>query len=322
MAKRIGASIAWAIGAAVLVLTLATVGVVIAVRGGGGRPSAQPTATRPTTARPTATAAPTAAPTTTADTPSSTARPTTTRPTSTRPSTTRPTTPAPTASGSSTGIRTTPPPFPPALRGQDVTVLPTNRRVVALTFDAGANSAGLASILHTLADERAVATFFLTGRWVDANPAGVAAIRAGGHRIGNHTIGHPHLPTLSDAAIRAEVLGAQRTIRAAGADPRPLFRFPFGDRDTRTVAAVNDLGYVAVRWTVDTLGWEGTAGGMSAARVAGRALAALQPGEIVLMHVGSNPDDGTTFDADALHTMIEQMRRAGYRFVTLDALLA
>jgi len=44
--------------------------------------------------------------------------------------------------------------------------------------------------------------------------------------------------------------------------------------------------------------------------------------EIVLMHVGSNPDDGTTFDADALHAMIEQMRRVGYRFVTLDALLS
>lgn len=192
--------------------------------------------------------------------------------------------------------------------------------MVALTFDAGANSAGLVGILHTLADEHVAATFFLTGRWVEANPGGVAAIRAGGHRIGNHTITHPHLTALSDAAIRAEVLGAQRTIRAAGADPRPLFRFPYGDRDARTIAAVNDLGYVAVRWTVDTLGWEGVAGGMSAAKVVGRALAALQPGEIVLMHVGSNPDDGTTFDADALPTVIERVRHAGYGFVTLDAL--
>jgi len=232
------------------------------------------------------------------------------------------TTPAPRTSSRSTSTRPTPPPFPPALRGQDVTVLTTSRHVVALTFDAGANSAGLASILHTLTGEGVAATFFLTGRWAEANPAGVAAIRAGGHRIGNHTITHPHLPALSTAAIRTELLGAQRTIRAAGADPKPLFRFPYGDRDARTIAAVNDLGYVAVRWTVDTLGWEGTAGGMSAAKVVDRALAALQPGEIVLMHVGSNPDDGTTFDADALHAMIEQMRRAGYRFVTLDALLS
>jgi hypothetical protein len=32
-----------------------------------------------------------------------------------------------------------------------------------------------------------------------------------------------------------------------GADPRPLFRFPYGDRDTRTIRAVNATGYLPVR---------------------------------------------------------------------------
>jgi peptidoglycan-N-acetylglucosamine deacetylase len=118
------------------------------------------------------------------------------------------------------------------------------------------------------------------------------------------------------------VQGAEQRILAAGADPRPLFRFPLGDRDERTIAAVNDLGYVAVRWTVDTLGWKGTSGGMSAQEVTDRAVNALRPGEIVLMHLGSNPEDGTTLDADALPGMIERMRAAGYAFVTLDALLS
>jgi peptidoglycan-N-acetylglucosamine deacetylase len=133
---------------------------------------------------------------------------------------------------------------------------------------------------------------------------------------------HPHLPALPDQAIRDEVQGAEQRILAAGADPRPLFRFPFGDRDERTIAAVNDLGYVAVRWTVDTLGWKGTSGGMSAQKVTDRAMNALRPGEIVLMHLGANPEDGTTLDADALPDMIERMRAAGYTFVTLDALLS
>jgi peptidoglycan/xylan/chitin deacetylase (PgdA/CDA1 family) len=62
----------------------------------------------------------------------------------------------------------------------------------------------------------------------------------------------------------------------------------------------DSAGYVPVRWTVDTLGWEGTAGHISASVMASRVLAAGRPGEIVLMHVGSNPDDHTTFDADAL----------------------
>ena len=215
-----------------------------------------------------------------------------------------------------------PPPVPAHLRGKDVTEIPTGDRVVALTFDGGASSAGLPSILGTLADQQVPATFFLTGQWVDDNPQGVAVIHADGHRLGNHSMTHPHFPALPDQAIRDEVRGAEGRILAAGADPRPLFRFPFGDRDERTIAAVNDLGYIAVRWTVDTLGWRGTSGGMSAQEVADRAVNALRPGEIVLMHLGSNPEDGTTLDADALPDMIERMRAAGYTFVTLDALLS
>ncbi|XTR51328.1 polysaccharide deacetylase family protein [Pseudarthrobacter sp. So.54] len=104
-------------------------------------------------------------------------------------------------------------------------------------------------------------------------------------------------------------------------DPRPLFRFPLGDRDARTIATVNANGYLPVRWTVDTLGWKGSSGGITAQIVADRALARLQPGEIVLMHIGSNPDDGTTLDADALPGMIQRIRQAGYGFTTLNALL-
>lgn len=214
------------------------------------------------------------------------------------------------------------PAFPEALRGQDVEQLPTSAKVVALTFDAGANSVGLPSILRTLADTSVPATFFLTGNWAAANPAGVAAIRSAGHRVGNHSMSHPNFPALSDAAISDQLLGAQEAITAAGADPRPFFRFPYGDRNARTIAAVNSLGYVSVRWTVDTLGWKGIIGGITAQQVADRALAGLRPGEIVLLHLGSHPQDGSTLDADALPGMIARMRAQGYGFVTLDALVS
>jgi peptidoglycan-N-acetylglucosamine deacetylase len=212
-------------------------------------------------------------------------------------------------------------PFPRALLGQDVEVLPGAGRVIALTFDAGANSAGLPKILQGLAGTGVPASFFLTGNWAAANPAGVSAIVAAGHRVGNHSMTHPGFTGLPDDGIAAGVRGAERAIRAAGADPTPLFRFPLGDRDARTIAAVNNLGYVPVRWTVDTLGWKGTSGGITAQQVADRVLGALRPGEIVLMHIGSNPDDGTTLDADALPQIIERVRQAGYGFVTLDSLL-
>lgn len=238
--------------------------------------------------------------------------------------------PAPVASGPTPPPETLPvpqppppvAPVPPALAGQDVEVVPGAGASVALTFDAGANSAGLPSILQTLAGAGVRGTFFLTGSWAAANPAGVAAIVAGGHRVGNHSQTHPDFTGLPDAAIEDQIRAAERAITAAGADPRPLFRFPFGARDARTIAAVNNLGYLPVRWSVDTLGWKGTSGGVTAQQVADRALSALQPGEIVLMHIGSNPNDGSVLDADALPRMIERMRQAGYGFVTLDTLVA
>jgi peptidoglycan/xylan/chitin deacetylase (PgdA/CDA1 family) len=39
------------------------------------------------------------------------------------------------------------------------------------------------------------------------------------------------------------------------------------------------------------------------------------------MHVGSNPDDGTTFDADALPRVIDAIRAQGYTLVTLERVL-
>ncbi|TVZ07439.1 polysaccharide deacetylase family protein [Trebonia kvetii] len=214
-------------------------------------------------------------------------------------------------------------PAPPAsgLLGTDWTRIPTGSKVVALTFDAGSNAAGLPSISATLRAKNVRATFFLTGNWVRDFPAQANAIIQDGYLVGNHSVSHPNFTKLTDSQVTAQVLGAQQAIlRANGADTRPLFRFPFGDVNGRVLADVNRLGYVPVRWTVDSLGWKGTSGGQSVQSVTNRVLAAAQPGEIVLMHLGSNPDDGTTLDAAALPAIIDGLRARGYGFVTLQAL--
>lgn len=213
------------------------------------------------------------------------------------------------------------PPVTGGLAGTDWTYIPTTRHVVALTFDAGANADAVSSILASLRRYGVPGTFFLTGNFVRDFPAAARSIASAGERIGDHTISHPYLTHLTDPAVRQQIIGAaQEIIAVTGKNPAPLFRFPFGDADARTIAIANRAGYVPVRWTVDTLGWEGRAGHISAAVVAARVLAALRPGEIVLMHVGSNPDDHTTFDADALPQVITELRARGYSFVTLDAL--
>jgi len=218
----------------------------------------------------------------------------------------------------STASARTEPGVPVSLRGTEWSRLPTTERVVALTFDAGANADAVPSILATLRETGTPATFFLTGDWTTSFAARARQIADAGFPIGNHSVSHPDLTTLGDAAVRSQIVGADRTIRSTtGKDPRPWFRFPFGARDARTIGIANCLNYGSVRWTVDTLGWRGTSGGQSRATVTARVLDNLQPGEIVLMHVGSHPSDGSMLDAAALPDVIARVEARGYRFVDL-----
>ena len=263
-------------------------------------PAPEPRPDSPTPATPRAVPTPTPTPT-----------PEPTLPTSSPTPAPQPTTPAPAPSA-----------VPASLLGTEWERLPTDEPVVALTFDAGANADAVAPILDTLDAEGVTGTFFLTGAWVERYPEAAERIGAS-HPIGNHSYDHPELTELGDAAIRDQLTRTREAIRrVAGRDDRPWFRFPFGDRDERTIAAVNAAGYGSVRWTVDTLGWQGTSGGMSVDAVVARVLDTLTPGQIILMHVGSHPEDGSTLDADALPRVIRELRERGYDFVTVPAFAA
>ncbi|QNN54070.1 polysaccharide deacetylase family protein [Nocardioides mesophilus] len=221
------------------------------------------------------------------------------------------------------GDSTSPPAcaVPARFAGQEISRLPVTQKVVALTFDAGANADGVHSIRTTLRAKSAKATFFLTGAFANRFRRKTARIGAE-HLVGNHTNTHPDLTTLTDAQVVAEVTTAQaRILQRSGQDPRRFLRFPFGARNQHLVHLVNGLCYVPFRWTVDTLGWKGTSGGMTVRKVVDRVLAAATPGEIVLMHVGSNPDDHSTLDADALPQVIDRLRARGYSFVRLSKVM-
>ena len=205
----------------------------------------------------------------------------------------------------------------PVLDGQIPDRLPTTQHVVALTFDAGADNAGAPKILATLSRASVAATFFMTGRWAELYPQWARRIAAQ-YPIGNHTYDHQDLLSLTLTEVRDELLRARAAIQAIGSPPIPLFRFPYGSSNASTLALVNRLGYTAIGWTVDTLGWEGTSMGQSVASVTAHAVSHLQPGEIVLMHVGANPQDHSTLDADALPGIIAAIRARGYQFVTLN----
>ena len=189
--------------------------------------------------------------------------------------------------------------------------------MVALTFDAGADTGFASRILDVLKSEGIRATFGMTGRWAEQNPDLVRRMAAEGHLLMNHTYDHRSWTgvsatpaALSAADRRAEVEQADAVIRnLTGRSTQPWFRSPYGDYDASVNAALGALGYrYNVLWTVDSLGWQG----LSPSAIVTRCLNGAAPGAILLFHVGAQSQDAT-----ALPDVIAGLRTAGYGFGTV-----
>ncbi|MFI8941561.1 polysaccharide deacetylase family protein [Streptomyces syringium] len=208
-----------------------------------------------------------------------------------------------------------------SLFGREIRRMPTTRPVVALTFNAAWDGAGVDTVLTTLRRRHAPATFFLTGQFAERHPAAARAMAAE-HGIGNHSYSHPQFGGLTHREVVEEVTLADRAIReATGTVPLPFFRFPYSATTPRGIAEVNALGFADIEFTVDTNGYLGRAGGMTVRKAVDRALAGLTPGEIVQLHVGSADGHEPVLDARALPWIIDAVRARGFEIVDLRALL-
>jgi peptidoglycan/xylan/chitin deacetylase (PgdA/CDA1 family) len=193
---------------------------------------------------------------------------------------------------------------------------------VALTFDTEYPDSpcppGVTeSILATLGAAGVGATFFLQGRWARLHPELARGAAAAGHVIGNHSHYHAPMDAFTDEWLRRDVLEAEETIRtAAGVDPRPWFRCPFGSGmdDPRVLGLLAELGYVHVGWDVDPRDWEQ---GRTVAELLDRVIAGVAEHDpaIVLMHGWP----GVT--AEALPQLIDSLGEAGAEFVAVAAVV-
>jgi peptidoglycan-N-acetylglucosamine deacetylase len=212
---------------------------------------------------------------------------------------------------------------PAAALDQAVTVygFDTDERMLALTFDAGADRGYAPMILDTLADEGISATFGMTGGWATQNPDLILRMVNEGHQIINHTWTHrsftgrstPGTAPLTAAERQEELIRTENAVREiAGIEMRPYFRPPYGDFDDSVLRDIAAVGYtVNVMWTVDSLGWNG----LTAAQINARVLAGATPGGNILLHVGGQSQDGP-----ALPEMIRLLRADGYGFATVAEL--
>lgn len=197
---------------------------------------------------------------------------------------------------------------------KDYTRIPTKKKVVALTFDAAYDPTPLQDILLALEGVKADATFFLTGQFVRDFPDWTKKIIRAGYPIGNHSYSHPDFTKLSDNAMRREIdKTAAALIKLEASDPKPLFRAPYGALNKRVLSVLRAEGYVSVFWSIDTLDWKPE---RTPAQIKAAVLDKLQPGAIILMHVGSKQT------AQVLPELLKEIEARGYGFVNLrEALL-
>lgn len=102
---------------------------------------------------------------------------------------------------------------------------------VVLTFDDGPRPRKTETILQTLDDFGAKATFLMLGSAAQAHPTLAQRVAAAGHTVGSHTFDHTDLSTLSSQAALDEIARGERAVQTAlaadGAKLSPFFRFPY-----------------------------------------------------------------------------------------------
>ncbi|KAK9768160.1 chitin deacetylase [Basidiobolus ranarum] len=77
-----------------------------------------------------------------------------------------------------------------------------------------------------------------------------------GHQIASHTWSHPHLMSLSNDQIVAEVRATEDAIfNITGVRPS-FIRPPYGEADDRVKGIFKAMGYHTLLWNMDTLDWD------------------------------------------------------------------
>lgn len=190
----------------------------------------------------------------------------------------------------------------------DIGALKASRwNLCSLTFDDGPHPAVTPRILDILRAEGVRATFFPIGNVAVRHPRIIKRIVQEGHEVGNHSLTHPNMRTLTTEAQRAQIAETNRILTEAGADP-VLFRPPAGRWNSDTLSAVEQEKMSPALWNVDTRDWF--------TRDAGKIMAQLDAtgtiGSVVLMHTTYNAT------AEALPRAIGLLRTRGCRFVTLS----
>ncbi|KAJ7108882.1 hypothetical protein C8R43DRAFT_1043830 [Mycena crocata] len=131
-------------------------------------------------------------------------------------------------------------------RDTDIVACP-DKMTWGVSFDDGPGP--YSNLLAYLKEKALFATFFVVGSRVIEYPATLINEYMAGHEISVHTWSHPHLTSLSNAQIVAELGWTRHAIQSVlGVTPTTM-RPPYGDIDDRVRMIALAMGLVPILWT-------------------------------------------------------------------------
>ncbi|MCZ8523733.1 MULTISPECIES: polysaccharide deacetylase family sporulation protein PdaB [Paenibacillus] len=192
--------------------------------------------------------------------------------------------------------------------------VPTEKKVIALTFDISWGDKRTEPILKVLEDKGVKqATFFLSSPWSKTHPEMVSKIAKNGWEIGNHGHKHVNYSSLSDEEIRQQLQTSNQVLtEVIGTRPK-LLRLPNGDYDKRVLRIANEMNYTVIQWDTDSLDWKNP----GVDQIVNRVVSKAHPGDIILMHAS----DSSKQTHEALPRIIDDLKGKGYEFVSVSALI-
>ncbi|HET7578916.1 MAG TPA: delta-lactam-biosynthetic de-N-acetylase [Bacillales bacterium] len=192
----------------------------------------------------------------------------------------------------------------------------THKKFIYLTFDNGYEQGYTSRILDTLKKKQVPAAFFVTGHYLESEPDLVKRMVKEGHIVGNHSWSHPDFPTVGNQKLKRELQRVEdKYTEITGQKDMKYLRPPRGVFSERTLALTEKLGYTNVFWSLAFKDWErNNQKGWKYSY--NNVMEQIHPGAIMLLHTVSKDN------AEALPKIIDSLREKGYKFKSLDYLMA
>ncbi|WP_088103184.1 delta-lactam-biosynthetic de-N-acetylase [Halalkalibacter urbisdiaboli] len=191
----------------------------------------------------------------------------------------------------------------------------TSKKELFLTFDNGYENGYTKEVLDVLKEKQVPAAFFVTGHYLNDAEDLVKRMVAEGHIVGNHSWHHPSLPEVGDGRLMEELNKVKaKFTELTGVKEMNYLRPPRGQFSERSLALSHKLGYTNVFWSMAYKDWEidKQKGGQYAYD---QIMKRIHPGAILLIHSVSSDN------AEALPRVIDDARKLGYEFKSLDDLM-